>query len=77
MSPTRGALSAADTAERLGVSKSRVSQLLNEQCAFVDPPIFELESPEGRPTGTAHVSDRTVTLASIEAYEERHPWSAS
>ena len=27
MSPTRGALSAADTAERLGVSKSRVSQL--------------------------------------------------
>lgn len=70
-------LSADEAAERLDVTKPRISQLLKELCTFVDPPIFELDSPEGRPVGTSRVTHRTITESSIEAYEQRHPWSAS
>lgn len=75
--PIPSELPIADAAARLGVSKSRVSQLLNTPCTLHEPPIFELESPQGRPLGTTHVFSRTISVVSIEAYDERHPAAPS
>lgn len=71
------ALSLDDAGKRLGVKKSRISQLLKEDCLFIqdaktEAERKELRSPQAEPDGAHPDRGRTVYEWSIENYLGRH-----